>query len=922
MLEPGVVFDVSPNSYMILDRDLRYVAANRAYCATVKRRREDLIGRRLIDLFPHDSANPASSSAGGLVASFRRVFETAEADFLPVIHYRIAVDGRDEDRYWSASQTPLFDGAGRVEHVLQHTVDITELHLNRLAGAEAGVLERVEVIQRRYRWLEDAFLQAPVAVMILRGADFVVEAINKHACDIVGCARDELLHKPLFEVFPETAGQGIEQPLADVLRTGVPFTGTEVPFELERNGRRETVYVTFVDQPMVDERGMVDSVIVVAADVTKEVLARRKVETAQAELQAMFDSFPEAIIAGTETSVTHINQHALDMLGYRSANEILHHPIAKVARDAAPRSPATRELIPITEVPCARAFRGMSTRLEMLITKVHTLEERYVFASGAPVIVNGVPTAAVCALIDITEQKRNENEVLKLARVLDATRDFVGICDMTLMPTFVNPAGLELVGLPDLDAARARPVLEYYAESERDRVRDEVVPAAMRDNYWEGEITFKHARTGEHIPVRHAVFPMRDSSGTIIALATITHDLRAQKSAETERAQLLDAERGAREQAEQANQLKDQFLATVSHELRTPLTSILGWMQMLRAGLVKEDRIARAYETVERNALIQTQLIEDLLDVSRILSGKLSLDLEAVDIAQVVAAAVETVRLAADAKGIALATTIESTAPMIGDPRRLQQVVWNLLANAVKFTPRGGRVSLRVTRRDERVEIAVTDTGAGIAKDFLPHVFERFRQADAGTTRHPGGLGLGLSIVRHVVSAHHGEVHAYSDGPGTGARFVVSLPISAAAAKLRVNARGEAIEPPAALVGRHVLVVDDDDDTREYVGALLREAGAHVDVANGASEAIDAFDREPPDAVVSDLAMPGIDGFELIRFLRARPDAEGGRTPAIALTAFARNEDRMRAMHAGFQNHVAKPVDPAELFAVLVAVLR
>jgi PAS domain S-box-containing protein len=921
MLELGVVFEASPNSYMVVDHDLRYVAANCAYCKTVQRRREDLIGRQVLELFPHDGAKP-ESCARPLVASFRRVFETAQVDFLPVIHCRIVVDGRDEDRYWSASHTPLLDAGGRVEHVLQHIVDITALHLHRLASAEAGVLERAEAIQRRYAWLEDALLQAPVAVVILRGADFIVEVVNKRVCEIWGRTRAQLVNRPLVEALPEIAVQGAHDRLCGVLESGEPYVGTEWPVELERGGRRETVYLTFVCQPMFDETGAVDSVIVVAADATQEVLARRKVETTQAELEAIFDSFPEAVIAGTAAGVTRANQNLLDVLGYRSIDEVVNQPIGKVAGDVEPRSPVTRELIPRDQLPYARALRGLCTRIEMLITTADTRTERCVFVSGAPVIVDGVPTSAVAALVDITEQKRSETEVLKLARVLDLMRDFVGIADTNGRPTYVNPAGLELMGLPDLDAARAMGIFEYLVESDRERGRTQVVPAALRDNYWEGEMTFKHARTGEPIPVLAAVFPVRDAAGAVTGIATITRDLRAQKQAEAERRRLLEGERTAREQAEQANLIKDQFLATVSHELRTPLTSILGWMQLLRAGLVRDDQIARALETVERNAKVQAQVIDDLLDVSRIISGKLALELESVDIATIIGAAVETVRIPADVKGITLETAIESNAPLMGDARRLQQVVWNLLSNAVKFTPRGGRVSLHVERRGDRLEIAVSDTGAGISPEFLPHVFERFRQGDSSTTRFKGGLGLGLSIVHHVVSAHHGEVRAFSDGPGTGARFVVSLPIALAAARPRPSAQTEAIDPPATLAGHHVLVVDDDEDTREYIGALLREAGVRVDIACGAAEALEAFDREPPDAVVSDLAMPGTDGFELVRSLRSRPEARGGRTPAIAVTAFARNEDRMRAMRAGFQNHIAKPIDPAELFAVLVAVIR
>ncbi|HVR05627.1 MAG TPA: PAS domain-containing protein, partial [Solirubrobacteraceae bacterium] len=303
----GAVFEASPNAYMILDRELRYVAANRAYCAVTAHRRDELIGRRLIDVFPHDPANPGNDNARRLVRSLRRVFETGERDVLPTIHYRIAVGGVEQDRCWSASHTPLFDRAGRVEYVLQHTVDITELHHHRQPGSAAGVIQRAEVVQERYRWLHDAFEQAPVALVILRGPSHVVEVVNERACAMWGRTRDQVQDRPLLDALPEIASQGIAELLETVSQTRAPYVGTELPVGLVRGGKRELIYFTFVYQPMLGTEGLVDSVIVVAVDVTQEVLARRKVEAAQAELQAIFDSFPEALFAGTRSGVTRAN---------------------------------------------------------------------------------------------------------------------------------------------------------------------------------------------------------------------------------------------------------------------------------------------------------------------------------------------------------------------------------------------------------------------------------------------------------------------------------------------------------------------------------------------------------------------------------------------------------------------------------------
>jgi signal transduction histidine kinase/ActR/RegA family two-component response regulator len=384
--------------------------------------------------------------------------------------------------------------------------------------------------------------------------------------------------------------------------------------------------------------------------------------------------------------------------------------------------------------------------------------------------------------------------------------------------------------------------------------------------------------------------------------------------------------------AQEANRLKDEFLATVSHELRTPLTAILGWASMLRKTEFDRQTAGNALETIERNARAQSQIIEDLLDVSRIVTGKLSLDVRQVEPASFIAAAAEAVRPAADAKGVLLETALE-TGPVAlsGDPARLQQVVWNLLTNAVKFTPRGGRVEVRLVRAGSQVEIVVSDTGAGISAEFLPYVFDRFRQADSSTTRRHGGLGLGLAIVRHLVELHGGAVRAESEGEGRGSTFTVSLPLAPVfvvaggdvrAAGASVREPGAAEECPAELAGLKILVVDDEEDTRELLHAALGGCGAVVLTAASASEALVHASRSRPDVLISDIGMPDEDGFELIRRVRELPAEGGGGVPAIALTAYARAEDRLRVLRSGYQMHVPKPVEVAELLAVIASLVR
>jgi signal transduction histidine kinase/CheY-like chemotaxis protein len=399
--------------------------------------------------------------------------------------------------------------------------------------------------------------------------------------------------------------------------------------------------------------------------------------------------------------------------------------------------------------------------------------------------------------------------------------------------------------------------------------------------------------------------------------------LRELKQSEVLRDEILRREQAARADAEAANRVKDEFLSTLSHELRTPLTSIIGWTNLMRAGKVRGEVQAQALETIERNAHIQSRLIDDLLDLSRIISGKLLLETREVELASVVSNAIEVVRPAANAKGIRLAYECEPGANTIaGDSARLQQVAWNLLSNAVKFTPDGGEVRVRLARDGARVRLTVGDTGKGIPAEFLPHVFDRFRQADSATTRAYGGLGLGLAIVRHLAELHGGAVQAESEGEGRGSTFSVTFPLAQAASACgpagpAAEASGQGAARAEGLAGVRVLVVDDEQDTRGLITTVITQSGAEVASCASAGEALEKLKTWRPHILMSDIGMPGEDGYALIRQVRALPAERGGRTPAAALTAYARDEDRTRALAAGYQLHIAKPFSPADLLAAV-----
>jgi len=418
-----------------------------------------------------------------------------------------------------------------------------------------------------------------------------------------------------------------------------------------------------------------------------------------------------------------------------------------------------------------------------------------------------------------------------------------------------------------------------------------------------------------------------------VRLAVVS-DVGERMAIEGERERLLANERAARADAELANRLKDDFLATLSHELRTPLNAIMGWSQILRREHGDNADLHEGLETIERNAHLQAQLIEDLLDVSRIISGKLRLDVQRLDLAQVAEAARASVAPAAEARGVTLDPVDAADGTVIsGDPARLQQIIWNLLSNSIKFTPRGGRVHVGLSRVASQVQVVVSDTGVGIAPQFVPHVFERFRQADASTRRSHGGLGLGLAIVKQLVELHGGTVSATSEGLGKGASFTVRLPVAAVqpaippdddlndaarnAPELPVSPPRDPRPPAQSLAGIRVLAVDDEADSRTLLRRVLKDFGADVAVASTAAEALELLKARPFDVLLSDIGMPDVDGFDLIREVRRLPPASGASIPAIALTAFARPEDRERVLRAGYQAHVGKPVDADELASTI-----
>ncbi|HEX6566292.1 MAG TPA: PAS domain S-box protein [Chthoniobacterales bacterium] len=558
--------------------------------------------------------------------------------------------------------------------------------------------------------------------------------------------------------------------------------------------------------------------------------------------------------------------------------------------------------------------------------------ERY----SEPISTDGTAAGRVWSFRDVTGRNQADLASRRLASIVDNSDDAIIGKDLNSIITSWNQGAQRIFGYSAEEMIGTS--IKKLIPEDRQQEEDEILAQLRRGERVDHFETIRVTKNGRLLHVSLTISPIKDAAGNVVGASKIARDITdrkladedlrtAQKSAElanAEKARLLESERLMRAEAERASRMKDEFLATLSHELRTPLNAILGWASILRTRKGVDQEMAQGLEAVDRNARVQAQIIDDLLDMSRIISGKVRLDVQSIDLPAVLLKAVETMRPSAAAKGIRIQTVIDPVSSLVsGDPNRLQQVFWNLLSNAIKFTPKGGRVQVLLERVDSHLEISVRDTGEGISPDFLPYIFNRFQQADASTTRRHGGLGLGLAIVKNLVELHGGSVRAKSSGIGKGATFIVSLPLTVLHLppdqREHPESRAREVQTKATvyLNNMRVLVVDDDPDARGLLKVLLESAGAAVSLAASADEGIQQLLGNPIDVLICDIGMPEADGYTLMRRIRALNDPQKSEVPGVALTAYARLEDRMEAIHAGFQNHLPKPVEPSELIAVV-----
>ncbi len=827
---------------------------------------------------------------------------------------RVRKDGRSVDV--SLTVSPLRDAAGTVIGASKIARDITEQKRARAAQARLA-----------------AIVTSSTDAIITKDLNGIIQSSNASCERIFGYSEAELVGRSILVLIPPERHTE-EDMILGKMRKGERIEHFET-VRVAQDGRKLDISLSV--SPIKDDTGTIVGVAKVARDITEQKRLANELAAQQQWFRVTLGSIGDAVIASDANGrVTFLNPPAEALTGW-------------TARDAAGRDLA--EVFQIINEKTRKTVgnpAGLVMRTGAVVGLAnHTVlihrdgSERPIADSAAPIRDDtGSVIGAVLVFRDVTEQRRAEDDIAEQREWFETTLESIGdaviATDVQGRIAFMNPVAEHLTGwrLGDAREHACDEVFRIVNENTR-AIVDSPVARVLAEGVVVGlaNHTVLIAADGSERPIDDSGAPIRNRSGRIVGVVLVFRDVTERRRADlekrvvaAERERLLEAERAARSDAERANRVKDEFVAMVSHELRTPLNAILGWTQLMAQTSRDEDLVRRGIDVIGRNTRIQAQLISDLLDMSRIVSGKLRITIEKVNVRSLVQAAIDTVLQAAEAKQITIHQELDPTADVAGDPARLQQVAWNLLLNAVKFTPDGGSIFVRVRQAGSDVEITVRDTGVGIREDFLPHIFERFEQGDPSITRRFGGLGLGLSIAKHLVDLHGGTIGAASPGEGKGASFTVVLPAGTFAANSAraINAGGatdSATHESDALNGMRILIVEDEKDTLDFISRFLVSYGAEVVAAASAKEAIALVSTAGANVLISDIGLPDVDGYELLQRIR-RLDASAGGIPAIALTAYARAEDRMLAFRAGYQAHLAKPVEPSQLVATIVDLAR
>jgi PAS domain S-box-containing protein len=889
----------------ILSKDLNGIiqscnaAAQRIFGYTT----DELVGQSIRILIPPDRQGEEDEILSRIRRGDRiEHFETV----------RLAKGGRRLDI--SLTISPIRNAAGAIVGASKIAHDITEQKQSRAARAYLA-----------------AIVESSEDAVISKDMNGVIQSCNAAGERIFGYSANELVGQSIRILIPPDR-QAEEDEILASIRSGRRVDHFET-VRLAKDGR--PVDISLSVSPVRDSAGAIIGVAKMARDITEQKRLLRELAAQQEWFRVTLGSIGDAVIASDpDGRVTFMNATAEALTGWR-VGEAAGRALADVFHIV---NEKTRVAV---DNPAALVMRsghivGLANH-SLLIDR--TDAEHPIADSAAPIRDDaGRILGVVLVFRDVTDERRSEEAIAEQREWFETTLESIGdaviATDVQGRVVFMNPIAEHLTGW-SVDRARRKlctDVFNIVNEDTRRTVENPVTRVLA-----EGTIvglanhTMLISLDGVERPIDDSGAPIRNRAGRIVGVVLVFRDVSERRRIELERRdaaaerdRLLEAEQAARTDAERASRLKDEFVAMVSHELRTPLNAILGWTQLLMTPGTGPDALARGLEVVSRNTRVQAQLISDLLDISRITSGKFRLDIGEVDLVTVVEDAIDTVQHDAEQKRIVLRRELDTNVqPIAGDAGRLQQVIWNLLSNAIKFTPEGGSVVVRLRRNEPNAEMSVADTGVGIRSDFLPHIFDRFQQADRSITRRYGGLGIGLSIVKHLVELHGGTIRADSPGIGLGTTFTVLLPSDSYEPRDATLAPGagdkEALVATESLDGIRVLVVEDEPDTCDYLDQFLRNHGADVMCVRSAKEALAQLAQSKPDILVSDIGLPDIDGYELMQRIRRLPADSSGAIPAIALTAYARSEDRTRAFRAGYQAHLAKPVEPAELVATIVS---
>ncbi len=856
------LFKTLPGLYIVAQANLTVVAATDEYLRETMIPREDLVGRNLFDAFP-ENPDDDTLGKGNIRSSIEKVFQTGKTDVLPIQKYDVRrpaeKGGGYEERYWKLTTVPIFDAAGKISHVIHRAENITEQ--NRLRKREAEQDKAYAELEDRVAWSESKRRKTADALEDTRmRLESALDAgeIGTWMWDVIN---DRVV---------------ADENLAEFFSVS----------KEDANGGKIEKYIAAIhpkDAAQVEKR-------------INEALANGDFYEVEYRLVNPDETIRQVVARGRvlrdeEGKARQLPGVVIDITGRRKAqDELLERTnLATLSSDIGIALNRREDLQDLLK-HCTDA---LVEHLDIAFARIWTLDK-----SGK--ILELQASSGLYTHLD-GDHSRVRVGQYKIGKIAEERQ-----------PHLTNNVSDD-PRVSDKKWAKREKMASFAG-----------YPLIVEDKLVGVLCAFSRNILTEAM------------TESMAAVSNTIANAIERKQIEEERQNLLVSERDLRRGAEEANRMKDEFLATLSHELRTPLSSILGWARMLKEKQLSGEQAERAIETIERNAKSQAQLIEDVLDVSRIISGKMRLKVQPLDLSVVIESAIDAVRPAVEAKNITLQRVIDSHVMIAGDADRLQQIVWNLLSNSIKFTPKQGRVQIKMERVNSHVKITVADSGIGIEPETLPYVFERFRQSDSSTTRSHSGLGLGLAIVRHLVELHGGTVHALSGGLNQGSVFTVTFPLIAVRSKkvpLRMELEdAENIQPaaseniaficPREIKGLRILLVDDEPDTREILMFVFEKCDGYAKSAASVSEALEAIKADKFDVLVSDIGMPERDGYDLIKSIRELSPEQGGQIPAVALTAYARVEDRMRVLSAGFQMHVPKPVEPAELLAVVASLAK